>query len=180
MLSPPSTSPRLAKVLLRNAFWLRYNQFMNVLTVSTEAQLNDIRQLFTEYAASLNFNLDFQNFATELTNLPGEYAPPSGCLLLAIHENHAAGCVALHRLEEEICEMKRLYVRSQYRGLGVGKALAEAIIYRARECKYSIMRLDTVATMHEAQALYTSLGFVDIEPYCFNPLENARFMELHL
>jgi GNAT superfamily N-acetyltransferase len=153
---------------------------MDLIHASTEAHFDEARRLFEEYAASLDFDLGFQNFEKELANLPGDYAPPFGCLLLAFHEGNAAGCVALRRLEEGVCEMKRLYVRPAFRGLGIGKTLTEAIIRQAREMGYNAMRLDTVATMSKAQALYTSLGFVDIASYRFNPQEGARFMELRL
>lgn len=153
---------------------------MKLADGSQPKRLDAVRQLFKEYAASLNFALCFQNFAAELANLPGDYAPPSGCLLLALRDENAAGCVALRRLEDGICEMKRLYVRPAYRGAGVGKALAEEIVRRAQKLGYKLMRLDTVDSMHEAQALYRSLGFTDTAPYCFNPLEGVRFMELKL
>ena len=153
---------------------------MEVLQVLAEAHLKDARQLFEEYAASLAFDLAFQNFAAELTHLPGDYAPPTGCVLLAFHNGQAAGCIALRRLADGVCEMKRLYVRPKLRGLGIGKALAEAVIVHARQRGYTTMRLDTVATMRHAQGLYESLGFTDTEPYSYNPLAGGRFMQLPL
>jgi ribosomal protein S18 acetylase RimI-like enzyme len=136
--------------------------------------------LFVEYADSLGFDLSFQGFDNELRNLPGDYARPGGCLLLAASQGQAAGCVALRPLEEGICEMKRLYVRPKFRGVGIGRALAEAVIKKARELGYSRMRLDTVPAMEAARALYASLGFEPTGSYRYNPMEGAVFMELRL
>jgi GNAT superfamily N-acetyltransferase len=157
-----------------------YEPDMDLLNVSTEEQLKIVRELFEEYAFSLDYEICFQNFAAELAQLPGYYAPPSGRLLLAFHNGCAAGCVALRRLEGGVCEMKRLYVRPEFRGSGIGKALAEAVVCEARETGYKIMRLDTVSSMHKAQSIYESLGFVDTKPCCFNPLEDIRYMELKI
>lgn len=148
--------------------------------VTTDEGLQNIRALFEEYVTSLNFDLAFQNFEKELTGLPGDYAPPEGRLLLALYGSQSAGCVALRKLEDGICEMKRLYVRLQFRGLHIGRALSEAIIAEARQIGYRKMRLDTVPSMQAAQTLYKSLGFVDIDAYCCNPISGARFMELKL
>jgi len=128
----------------------------------------------------LGFDLDFQNFDNELAGLPGEYSSPRGCILLAEYENRPAGCVALRPLSDEICEMKRLYVRPKFRGLGIGRALAKAIIEQARKIGYTLMRLDTVPTMKVARALYQSLDFKQISQYRYNPIEGAEFMELKL
>jgi ribosomal protein S18 acetylase RimI-like enzyme len=153
---------------------------MDLVNVSTEEHLKIARELFEEYAASLNFEICFQGFAAELAQLPGYYAPPSGRLLLAFHNGRAAGCVALRRLEDGACEMKRLYVRPEFRGSGIGNALAEAVVCQAREAGYKIMRLDTVSSMHKAQSIYESLGFIDTKPYCINPPEGVRYMELNI
>jgi len=151
-----------------------------IFEAETTEHFSSVREMFEEYARSLNFDLGFQDFASELTNLPGAYAAPNGCILLAAHEEQIVGCVALRRLDETVCEMKRLYVKSELQGLGIGRNLAHAIILKARVLGYKRMRLDTLSSMHAAKKLYTSLGFRSIEPYRYNPLPNARFFELTL
>lgn len=136
------------------------------------------RQLFQQYADTLEFDLEFQDFSRELDTLPGDYAAPLGCILLAEESGRIVGCVALRPLDENICEMKRLFVVPDYRGRGAGRLLACAVIDRAREIGYKKMRLDTVATMKEARALYYSLQFRNIEAYRFNPIEGSSYMEL--
>ena len=143
------------------------------------------RELFREYSKALNVDLCFQNFERELRELPGKYAPPAGRLLLAYHNVDAsrvalAGCGALRPLSPEICEMKRLYVRPEFRGRGVGRALIFALINAAQEIGYRAMRLDTLPEMQEAQKLYQLLGFQEIAPYCANPVEGVRYLELDL
>lgn len=128
----------------------------------------------------MEVSLDFQDFTTELEELPGEYAPPSGCLLIAKWDGQIAGCVGLRKLDGETCEMKRLFVRPEFQGLKIGRTLAEAIVSKARRMGYKRMRLDTLPTMKHASSLYLSMGFVEIPPYRHNPIEGARFMELTL
>jgi putative acetyltransferase len=157
------------------------NRALQFVQVQSESQLEQVRQLFLEYARSLGFSLCFQNFDQELANLPGDYSPPHGKLLLAEFEGELAGCVALHKLENEICEMKRLYLRPQFRGKGLGRALATRIIAEARDLGYSRLRLDTVeSAMQDAVAMYLKLGFRKIDPYCENPMPSALYMELVL
>ena len=143
---------------------------------ATLADLDLIRVMLREYAAWLQVDLCFQNFEEELAGLPGEYAPPRGRLLIA----EGSGCVALRALEEGICEMKRLYVRPEHRGSGLGRRLVTAIIDEARGMGYRRMRLDTMPQMGNAQRLYESLGFREIGAYRFNPEAGARFLELEL
>jgi ribosomal protein S18 acetylase RimI-like enzyme len=142
--------------------------------------LHTARRLFEQYAQSLGFDLGFQDFAAELRNLPGEYAPPHGCILLAKQDEKIVGCVALRKLEETICEMKRLYVIPEARGHGTGRKLSETVILRAKEMGYKRMRLDSLSSMESANHLYSSLGFRPIAPYRYNPLEGAEFYELSL
>ena len=145
------------------------------------AQIAQARELFLEYAQSLGFSLCFQNFDKELAELPGDYTPPEGRLLLAEYVGELAACVALHKLEPGICEMKRLYLRPQFRGKGLGRALADRIIADARQIGYHRMRLDTVEpVMKDAVAMYRKLGFKQVAPYRPNPIAGAMYMELEL
>ena len=145
------------------------------------AQIAQARELFLEYAQSLGFSLCFQNFDKELAELPGDYAPPEGRLLLAEYDGQLAGCVALHKLEPGICEMKRLYVRPHFRGRKLGRALADRITSEARALGYRRMRLDTVEpVMKDAVAMYHKLGFKEIPAYRPNPNPGTLYMELLL
>jgi len=146
----------------------------------SKQEIRLVRELFLEYTASLEFGLDFQDFENELAGLPGEYAPPTGCLLLAVEDDQIAGCAALKKISAKTCEMKRLYVRPEFRGKGIGRRLAQAIIEEASRIGYVRMRLDTVPSMKEATSLYRSLGFKEIGPYRYNPIKGALFMELTL
>ena len=154
---------------------------IEIIEARTDGQLAQVKKLFLEYAESLGFSLCFQSFDEELASLPGMYAPPEGRLLIAYLDGEAVGCAALHKLEDGICEMKRLYVRPSARGLGIGKKLSEQIVSEARLIGCRRMRLDTIATqMPAAVALYRAQGFREIEPYRENPIPGALYMELDL
>ena len=154
---------------------------LRIVQAETPAHIEQARALLIEYGESLGFSLCFQSFDQELAGLPGDYAPPSGRLLLAEFDGRPAGCVALHKLEDGVCEMKRLYVRPEFRGHGIGRKLAQAVIEEARLIGYRAMRLDTIAdSMREAVAMYRTLGFREIAPYRANPIASATYMELDL
>ncbi len=159
------------------------NQPAPLLFVQAESTVHiaQARELFLEYAQSLGFSLCFQGFDKELADLPGDYAPPEGRLLLATYEDQLAACAALHKLEPGVCEMKRLYLRPQFRGKGFGRVLADRVIAEARQIGYERMRLDTVEPiMKDAVAMYRKLGFHEIAPYRANPIAGAIYMELQL
>jgi len=154
---------------------------MTITQAESSKQIDQARALFQEYAAWLEIDLCFQNFDKELAGLPGDYARPEGRLLLAQQDNQVAGCIALRKTGDGICEMKRLFVRPAFRGRGLGRNLIEAIIQEARQIGYKRMRLDTLPPkMNEAIALYCSIGFKEIEAYYTNPVPGAKFMELSL
>jgi len=153
---------------------------INIIHVETKDQVSIIRELFIEYATSLGFSLCFQNFDKELAELPGDYSLPLGRLILALDENKPIGCIALRKLDEGICEMKRLYVKPSARGKGLGKLLVKTVIDEAIKIGYKKMRLDTVPQMKEAIDLYRSIGFYEIESYRENPIEGALYMEMKL
>lgn len=139
-----------------------------------------IAALIREYGESLGIDLSFQHFAEELASLPGDYSEPQGTLLLARVGDSSAGCVGLRPLENDACEMKRLYVRPQHRGLKIGDALVHAVIDAARARGYARIKLDTLPSMSRARALYQQLGFRETTAYRFNPVEGTSYLELAL
>jgi putative acetyltransferase len=153
---------------------------IELIEAESAAELTHIRALFAEYGTSLHFSLCFQSFEEELAGLPGAYARPEGCLLLALRGDEAAGCAALRRIAEGVAEMKRLYVRPAFRGKGLGRVLAEAILDEAAKVGYRSIKLDTIDSMKEAIALYRDLGFEPAPPYTYNPIPGALFMERSL
>src|SRR5258706_12592946 len=152
-----------------------------IIQARSAEDITDARELFREYEGWLEVDLCFQSFAKELAELPGKYAPPDGRLLLARINGQLGGCAALRKINHGICEIKRLFLRPQFRGQGLGRQLAEAIIREAKQIGYERMRLDTLPPkMNDAIALYRSLGFREIGPYYDNPVPGAKFMELDL
>ena len=153
---------------------------LELKNVTDGENLSRTKELFLEYQKYLGIDLCFQNFDKELESLPGDYAPPGGGLLLVWYDSKVAGCVALRQIDLEVCEMKRMYVKPGFRGKGIGRKLALAIIEEALKIGYKKMKLDTLPVMKEAIALYRSLGFKETEAYCYNPVEGAMYMELVL
>ena len=153
---------------------------MKIEPALTASQIEHVRALFREYHALLGVDLGFQRFEAELVGLPGVYAAPGGCLLLGTNGDTALGCVALRPMGSRVCEMKRLYVRPEARGGGLGRQLAREIIQRARQLGYTHMRLDTLDRLTEAMGLYRNLGFRETAPYYDNPLPGVIYWELDL
>jgi putative acetyltransferase len=153
---------------------------MRICQATTAESIARSRELFEEYAGWLGIDLSYQGFAAELAGLPGAYGPPRGRLLLALADGEAAGCVALRPLEDTICEMKRLYVRPDFRAQGVGRRLAERVVDEARSLGYRTMRLDTLPSMQAAIGLYEALGFERCNAYYPSPIRETVFMELQL
>jgi ribosomal protein S18 acetylase RimI-like enzyme len=154
---------------------------MQLIQAQSPEEISSMRALFEEYASWVEISLCFQNFDKEVAELPGAYAPPSGRLILAIEGAEVMGCVALRKIEDEVGEMKRLYVRPEFRGSGLGRALTERLIAEAKQIGYTRLRLDTLpGKMDQAIAMYRSFGFQEIAPYYTNPIAEATFMELTL
>jgi GNAT superfamily N-acetyltransferase len=154
---------------------------LRIRVVDSVEDTQHARDLFREYEAWIEVDLCFQSFEKELTGLPGDYAAPDGRLLLAFEDGRLAGCIALRKLERGVCEMKRLFVRPEFHGKGIGRQLVDAIVRAAREIGYRKMRLDTLPPkMNKAIAIYRSVGFKEIEPYYDNPVPGATFLELVL
>jgi len=153
---------------------------INIIEANTEEHMDHARELFREYEEYLDVDICFQGFEQELKELPGPYAPPGGCLLLAMKGKRAIGCVAVRPLWDDICEMKRLYVRPEFHGRGCGRLLVREIIRRAENIGYRAMRLDTLSSLKQAMRLYESFGFRKIEPYYDNPLPDVVYWELDL
>jgi putative acetyltransferase len=151
-----------------------------VEAVVAQADIDAVRALILDYQASLGVDLSFQHFDDEVAHLARVYGPPDGVLFLARVARVAVGCVGVRRLDDRACEMKRLYVAPAGRGHGLGRTLAVRAMTFARDRGYAAMRLDTLPSMHEAQALYASLGFRDVPPYCDNPVPGTRFLEAAL
>ena len=150
---------------------------MEIIDAQTAEQIADVRALFREYERFLDVDLCFQGFEDELATLPGKYAPPDGRLLLATDGGQAAGCVALRRLDQEMCEMKRLFVRPAYRNQGLGRLLATRIVAEATILGYATMRLDTLDRLQDAMRMYASLGFRHCSPNYHNPLPGVVYSE---
>jgi len=157
---------------------------LELVAPSTPRELDEVRAIFREYAEGLGVDLCFQNFEEELATLPGEYASPRGALLLARVDGEVAGCCGLRPLDTadypNASEMKRLYVRKAFRGFGLGRRLAEAVLDAARQAGYACVLLDTLDDMEAARALYEDLGFEDIPPYYHNPIAGAHYLKADL
>ena len=157
---------------------------IELVPAESAEQIAAVRELFSEYAASLSIDLGFQNFDAELAGLPGVYAPPGGALLLALVDGAPAGCVAMRALPESdhtnACEMKRLYVRRAFRRFGLGRLLTQQLMDLATQSGHSCMLLDTLDDMEAARGLYTALGFDEIPPYYFNPIPGAHYLKVEL
>ena len=151
---------------------------IRIVHAESAAHFETAKELFLEYAAGLGVDLCFQDFDHELANLSAQYSPPTGTLLLAVVDATTAGCVALRRWDDDVCEMKRLYVREPFRRLKLGRLLATDIIDEARKLGYHRLRLDTLPSMQAAQSLYRSLGFRDVSAYRHNPIAGTVYMEL--
>lgn len=143
-------------------------------------ELEEVREIFVEYANFLQVDLCFQNFEKELQTLHQVYFPPLGCIILAKDEKKVVGCIALKPIGEDICEMKRLYVKPAARGKALGKQLVEELIHFAKEAGYKTMKLDTITSLKDAIKLYRSKGFIETDAYVYNPLPEVLYLQLSL
>lgn len=153
---------------------------MRLLQATTAHDWDEARRLVLEYAAALDVDLSFQNFAQELQHFPTEYAPPTGAFILAVDEGKSLACIAVRRFGDEVGEIKRLYVAPAARGRGLGRVLVERIVAEARKLGYRSLLLDTLPSMKEAQSLYLSMGFAATTAYRFNPIAGSAFLRLEL
>ena len=160
------------------------SETISIKPLTDPSELASVRSLFAEYANSLSIDLCFQNFEAELALLPGDYAAPRGALMLARRQHELVGCCALRPLDAvdypNACEMKRLYVRPALRGCGLGRRLAEAVMEAAQQAGYACMLLDTLSEMETARAMYRELGFTEVPPYYYNPIEGAHYLMARL
>lgn len=153
---------------------------MEIYRANNSKYITYIQALFLQYAEALNIDLSFQNFEDELKALPGKYSEPEGALLIALEDNEPLGCIALRKIDEETCEMKRLFVKPEYRNMRLGKRLVEEIIKEGKQIGYKSIKLDTLKSMESAVKLYKSFGFKETESYIYNPIKDAIYMELKL
>jgi ribosomal protein S18 acetylase RimI-like enzyme len=149
-------------------------------TCKSQKDFADAKNLFIEYATSLNFELCFQNFEKEISDLPAQYSEPTGCIIMCYENDRPIGCVGLRKFSDGICEMKRLYLKNEARRKGIGRTLTEKVIEKAKRYGYKKMQLDTIETMKEAISLYKSMGFREISAYRYNPVKGVIYMELEL
>ncbi|WDV44651.1 GNAT family N-acetyltransferase [Clostridiaceae bacterium M8S5] len=153
---------------------------MRIIRVTNITELQQIKELFIEYEKSLDINLKFQNFKEELEVLSKKYGEPDGTMLLALYNNEVSGCVAIRKIDNQICELKRLYVKQEFRGKKIGIALISEAIKRARKIGYKSMKLDTLKRMKSAVKLYKRFGFKETESYLYNPIKDALYFEIEL
>ncbi|MDN5201912.1 GNAT family N-acetyltransferase [Fulvivirgaceae bacterium BMA10] len=153
---------------------------MEFLVAKTEEDFNIGKALFLEYANELGIDLHFQNFEEELDSITKQYTSPSGALLLLKEKNKAIGCVGIRKLEGNIGELKRMFIKKEYRNKGFGKPLLKKGIEMAKVLNYHKIRLDTLPTMEKALKIYTAIGFKEIKPYRYNPIVGTKFLELEI
>ena len=154
---------------------------LTLVEANSEEDYAQAASLFKEYAAQLSVDLSFQNFSQELANIRDQYGRPDGIIVLAYAgPNQLCGCFAIRKLEHEVCELKRMYLRKEYRGQGFGRKLLDSALQQAKKLAYQKMRLDTLPEMKQAIQLYKNMGFYDIPAYCYNPVPGTRYLEVLL